>query len=410
MRHILATITNSPYLFGGVSTWLEQITLALPQHNWRVTTVTHALDEQHLADWTNKHPNILLEPIFGRYARLNEIRSSLEKYLDAARPDIVIINGSYWMMPTIQQFKQRGKNIRVIGICHADEDGYYNPITFYRDCFDAIIGVSHTCTDTLLARGCAPERTHFLPYGVLGAAEYPKRQPDELLRLVYVGRLVQAQKRILDFIPLVRALNERQVNYRLDFYGSGLEEATLRAQIQTLDRENRVSFHGWIPASQVPQRVWAHADILVLVSEYEGLSLSMLEAMGHGIVPVISRVKSGTSQVIREGETGFSFPIGDLDACAAHIASFDQDRAQLATMSRNAWLLTHDTYSIQQHVSKLAKLFEQTTQNPPQLVPAPYMGVTSNPFAKLVPGQAIVYARRIFKRGNPLNEGYTTFP
>ncbi|MBI3536079.1 MAG: hypothetical protein HY070_00725, partial [Chloroflexi bacterium] len=48
MRHALATITNSRYGFGGVSTWLERIGKYLPPHGWRVTAVTHALSENNL--------------------------------------------------------------------------------------------------------------------------------------------------------------------------------------------------------------------------------------------------------------------------------------------------------------------------------------------------------------------------
>src|SRR6266542_2499517 len=142
MRHVLMTITNSPYGFGGVSTWIERMTLALSEWGWNVTTVTQALDGRHLADWSRHHPGMRLKPLWGKFARLNAIAPALDDYLDHTHPDVVVINGSYWMMPTLQHRKQRGQNIRVIGMCHADETGYYHPLTFYRDTFDLIIAVS----------------------------------------------------------------------------------------------------------------------------------------------------------------------------------------------------------------------------------------------------------------------------
>lgn len=410
MQQVLSTITNSPYGFGGVSTWIEQTTLTLPAHGWQVTTMTHALDQQHLADWASKHPGIHLDPIYGRYARLNEISPALEKYLDRVRPKVVLVNGSYWTLPTIQKRKQRGENIRTIGICHADENGYYIPLAFYRDAFDYLIGVSRTCTETLIERGCAPEKIGLLPYGVTCPEQLPPRTYDGPLRLVYVGRLVQSQKRILDFIPLLEALNARQVNYRLDFYGAGQEEEILRAQVRALDNDERVFFHGWIPATQVSETAWGNADIFVLPSAYEGLSISMLEAMGHGVVPIVSRVQSGSDHVIREGETGFTFPIGELTTCADQIAMLDHARAKLAEISSSAHTLVQQEYSTARHTQKLSAILDMVMNRPPELASAPYMGVTSNPFARLIPGKAIVYARRLLKRGNQINEGYTTFP
>jgi len=410
MRHVLATITNSPYGFGGVSTWLERITQTLPAYGWRVTTVTHALDEQHLADWADKHPGINLQPIFGRFVRLNQISSALENYLDREKPDVVIINGSYWMIPTIQRRKQRGDAIRVIGVCHADENGYYNPLFFYRDNLDHIIGVSQTCYAKLLALGCPPARTSFLPYGVPCLKQLPPRTYEGPLRLAYVGRLVQSQKRILDFVPLISELNARQVNYRLDFYGAGAEENTLREQVERIDHNRRVFFHGWIPADQVARTVWHQADVFLLASAYEGLSISMLEAMGHGVVPVVSRVESGVAQVIHDGENGYTFEVGDMATCADLIASLDRDRNQLALLSHAAWMFVCQEFSIERHAQRLANILNSVLATPAQMAPASYMGVTAHPLVRLVPAWALVYARRLFKRGNPINEGFTTFP
>lgn len=410
MRHVLATITNSPYGFGGVSTWLERITEALPTHGWHVTTVTHALDKQHLADWATKHPDLILQPIYGKYTRLNQISPALEHYLDRGKPDVVIVNGSYWMLPTLQRRKRRGDNLRVIGVCHADENGYYNPLVFYRECFDHIIGVSQTCYATLLARGCSPARTSVLPYGVPCLAHLPQHPSQGPLRLAYVGRLVQSQKRILDLVPLIAELNARRVDYRLDLYGTGAEETILREQVQSIDKDQRVSFHGWIPAAQVAQTVWQHADLFLLVSAYEGLSISMLEAMGYGIVPIVSRVASGVEQVIREGETGYTFDVGDVVRCAEVIAMLDRERERLAHLSQATWKFVRQEYSIEKHTRRLASILDKVVSESAQLTPASYMGVTSHPLARLVPGWAIVLARRYLKRGNPINEGYTTFP
>jgi len=56
------------------------------------------------------------------------------------------------------------------------------------------------------------------------------------------------------------------------------------------------------------QKLWQTADVCVLVSEYEGTSVSMLEAMAAGCVPVVTKV-SGTADVIQPGINGFTGPV-----------------------------------------------------------------------------------------------------
>jgi len=45
-------------------------------------------------------------------------------------------------------------------------------------------------------------------------------------------------------------------------------------------------------------------DVLVLLSDYEGLPIAVLEAMACGVVPVCLRMRSGVSELIEDGVTG----------------------------------------------------------------------------------------------------------
>lgn len=410
MKHALVTITNSANDFGGgVFTWIKRITQALPSNGWRVTTVTHAVDEPGLESWLKEASGITLKPILGRYARLNEIDAVFAHYVEEQRPDAVIINSSYWMVPTLQRLKRQGANLRIVGVCHADSNAYYDGLVFYRDCFDHVVAVSETCHQKLLALGYNPAHVTFLPYGVPCAGQWSRPIREGPLRLVYVGRLVQQQKRILDFIPLVRRLNENKVDYRLDFYGAGAEEKLLREEIGPVDAEERVSFHGWVPSESVAEVVWPASDVFLLLSDYEGLSISMLEAMGAGVTPVVSRVASGIAEAILEGETGYTFPVGDIEACADIIASLDRERARLVILSRQAWQRASHKFSLQAHVQRLAAILNETLERPARTTATRHMGVTAHPLARLVPGWMLVSARKLFKRGNPRSRGYTTY-
>ena len=112
--------------------------------------------------------------------------------------------------------------------------------------------------------------------------------------------------------------------------GEGPERTALEAQRQELGLENRVIFTGFrqdIPA-------WlGHCSLFVLPSLYEGVPISLLEAMAAG-KPVIASAIPGNDEAVTHAETGWLFPPGDADALAKAVRLLlaDQNLAkQLAT-------------------------------------------------------------------------------
>ena len=76
-------------------------------------------------------------------------------------------------------------------------------------------------------------------------------------------------------------------------------------------------------------------DISLLVSDYEGTSIRMLESMACGCVPLVTRV-SGTAAVIRTGSNGFTVPLSDLAGMVAVLKELAADRERLAAVGTEA--------------------------------------------------------------------------
>lgn len=80
--------------------------------------------------------------------------------------------------------------------------------------------------------------------------------------------------------------------------------------------------------------LYAAADLFLLPSHREGMSFALLEAMAHGLAPVVA---DGTGNVETVGEAGVVFPAGDLGAMAARLSELVADagaRAHLGTAAR----------------------------------------------------------------------------
>ena len=71
------------------------------------------------------------------------------------------------------------------------------------------------------------------------------------------------------------------------------------------------------------------------LSDYEGRSISIMEAMANGAVPVVTET-SGVHEDITDGENGYIVGVGDMDALAERIAFLDCHRDRIGTMGQNA--------------------------------------------------------------------------
>lgn len=130
-------------------------------------------------------------------------------------------------------------------------------------------------------------------------------------RLVFVGRL-DAPKR-LDVV--LRAI-QRVPDMYLDVMGDGPLRERLELLANDLRIGDRVCFCGRQSNSEVYAALHSGRYVaLVLVSAHEGVPVVVLEAM-RARVPVIAADVGGVGELVRDGETGFTFTMHGVQALA----------------------------------------------------------------------------------------------
>jgi glycosyltransferase involved in cell wall biosynthesis len=101
----------------------------------------------------------------------------------------------------------------------------------------------------------------------------------------------------------------------------------------------------------------ADHDVFVLPTRAEGVSVAILEAMGAGLVPVVSDLESGVREVIDAGVHGLTPPVGDVAGFAQAIRELHEDRERLDAMGRAARDRVVREYDVRDRVRAYQDLF-----------------------------------------------------
>jgi glycosyltransferase involved in cell wall biosynthesis len=260
-------------------------------------------------------------------------------FLKAHQSAVHVINHAYEYVDLIEQLRpELLERLTLVGICHTDQDYYYHHLCRLDAKLAGIIAVSPVCAEKLghllpHRRGTIP----VLPDWDMPVGEPPAprgQDPAQPLRLLFNGRLLDLQKRVLDLPEISRRLAEAGVPAQLTIVGDGPDLPKLR---DAFGRGRHIS-HRLLG----PRAPWEMApllathDIFLQVSAFEGASVSLMEAMVAGLVPVVTGTASGT-ELLEANRNALIAPVGDAAAIADHIAALAADRARLPQLASAAY-------------------------------------------------------------------------
>ena len=252
--------------------------------------------------------------------------------------------------------------VACLGMCHADSDEqYYRPLSWYEPTISHFIAVSSECGARLKDR--LPFRADdvtTLPYGVPLPRPLRRDYKTDPLRIIYAGRVTQLQKRVWDFFPLVESLLRTSVPFVFDIVGEGDQYQSLQ-EAMTKHFPHHVRFHARVPYQQMPC-IWSSHDVFVQTSDFEGTSVSMLEAMAYGAAPVVTAASSGVAGVINHGTNGFVVPVGDMESMAQCIAYLVADRRRLVATGEAAHQ-TAQAYSLERYSEHFANVLDRIVES-----------------------------------------------
>jgi glycosyltransferase involved in cell wall biosynthesis len=241
----------------------------------------------------------------------------------------------------------------VMMLVHGHDAYYYDLATRHQSVIDVFICYGQAMFDTLRRR--LPERQAsivYLPYGIPLPAG-ARNASGGPLRVFYAGRLEHGQKGVLDLPAIDAVLAAAGTPVVWTIAGDGPDAVELRARWK---HAARVRWLGVMDNAEVLDEVSRH-DVFVLPTRSEGVPVAMIEAMGAGLVPIVSDIGGGVREVVSPGVHGMTPPVGDVMAFAEAIQTLHADRDLLERMSAAARARVAARYDIRERARAYQHLF-----------------------------------------------------
>jgi glycosyltransferase involved in cell wall biosynthesis len=158
---------------------------------------------------------------------------------------------------------------------------------------------------------------------------------------------------------LIQAFAQVPTDAKLVIAGGGRYDQAYVEALRTFDTSGRCVFTGHLSGASL-DAVFAGARLYVLPSHVEGLSLSLLEAMGHGLPALVSDIPENIEVV---GDCGATFRTGDVDALATALAEALCAPGNLAAMGERGRARVRRLYSWDAVAERYSDLYQRVASS-----------------------------------------------
>jgi len=358
----------SAYILGGVQDWLADLVPGIRGEGHDVSVAVPDGVFHCFESYRKAYPGLacisLRNPTGSQEGRIQCILNCIS----SAKPDLIVGVNIAALYPAVARLRLLGAMVgKLVITLHAIEADYLEDLRQFRPIIDAVV-VTNKLTGTLVAQeSLIPhERILYAPYGVkMPMPKLPMTISVDLLRIAWVGRFEQTQKRVHDLVSILKQLDNISFPFSLSLAGDGPETNSLKEQLQPWIRTGQVRLLGRLDKQQLKHQVYDQSDVLLITSSWETGPIVAWEAIAAGLVIVSSRyVGSGAERALKDGQTALLFSVGDCEAAASALAKL-LDTNLRTSLANSALEMVRQRYSDSASLAAWLKAFSIITELPP---------------------------------------------
>jgi colanic acid/amylovoran biosynthesis glycosyltransferase len=300
----------------GVTTWLERFILRIHADGYPVSILLHSLGngiESEGIYQTLSHAGVTVEKTKKPYYTEDGMKKTLQ-FLNRQQPKIFIpqcLESMYYAAAFAGKV-----GLPWIYTIHSDDPVYWAIADAIQveDHGGKTVGVSSHISQIVRQKRLS-DMPETIPYGV-PTINQKAAFCDQPFRVVFCGRVIEEQKRISLVLESMAQACILDPRIECVILGDGPALSSCRQWVETQGLVDRILFRGRLSPDKVYEEL-ASTQILLLMSDYEGLPLAVMEAMSVGVVPVVSYINSGIPELVQDGVTGLMIDEKPINAAAA---------------------------------------------------------------------------------------------
>lgn len=351
-------VAPSAYLLGGVQDWLYLLTLGLRSRGSDVIVAIPNDTFHNGAIYNDYYPNINAIYFSNKTGTIEGRIRSLSKLLVNQPSDIIVGVNIGDLYEAYKRIFYRLGNTRIVMTLHAIEGDYLGDIGRYNYLLDGVITTNQLSRKIITELNLIEnDRVFYAPYGVKTDHILVKQNMGNDLRIAWVGRLDNEQKRVSDLRNILRDLDEKKIPYILSIAGDGPHKVYLEKDLDFWIRTNRVRILGFLDKKELREFYEQH-NILLITSQWETGPIVAWEAMISGLVIVSSEYVGYASEgaLINE-ETALLYPIGSSREAADQLGRL-LNPSLYQRLSKSGQRMAASRYSLESSLKSWERAFE----------------------------------------------------
>jgi glycosyltransferase involved in cell wall biosynthesis len=234
--------------------------------------------------------------------------------------------------------------------------------------FGPAIFASDSLKQSHLEAGFDFDNSVTIPNGIpsewIGKESRKMRSPGQPSRLLFAGRLEDAKGptvavKAVDYLVNVRGFR----NLKLDLIGKGTSQYidSLRNLIESCHLKENVQLKGFRPREELIQSYYDYDVLLFPTPQWEGLPVTIIEAMAKGLVVIASDI-GGPRDIIKDGQNGFLIPPNNHKELARAIEDLSKAPSLAAELSYGAVQTVRQKYSAEQMLNQYEAFLNSLVQ------------------------------------------------
>lgn len=227
--------------------------------------------------------------------------------------------------------------VKIIAGVHHDMLAYYRRNKYIEDCVDAFLCVSSGSKKRMLEEfEVNSSKVYYIPVPLkhMKIDDFVEQGVEEPLNICFGARLEKAQKRADYIIPLISKLEQNGVNYRFYIAGDGGYFSIIQKYVLEHNLSDKIFLLGKIKSEKMFE-FWTNKEIVLSLSDSEGMGLSILEAMACGVMPIVTDT-AGIREFVVDDYNGYVVGFGDIDSIVSKIKQIEKNKKKMNQFRKNS--------------------------------------------------------------------------